>query len=282
MMRVFPRAFRFLPDELCNDLVLSILKSLQYCSLVTQFEHIQTSIHAVNTWLSSLNNKVVQLPVAIQSSFNNVMNYMLDLDIWHSTAFSAIQSCIMDMEFTELNKGFEHLLSGISLSAVIRTSYGVHILGAMLSRADVLKSNNPNAEFDLLFSQFYTAVKPYLSLCFPLQQVNFPHPAFLLHCPYPMTPEEYVLKLTNDNQVWQFLAAMVISADSTQQTEIVSEVRERVMWNASGTKDASFSVGQSLRYTFIPDKSFDKMTGERAVSNVNLFLHSLGFDSSQL
>ena len=282
MMRVLPRTFRFLPDDVCISIVHGILKSLQYCSLIVTFDNVQSSTHVVNSYLSNLANKTTVFPDEIRNNFSVIMNWLQDFDIWQSTAFSAIQSTIMDMEYVDLIKSMEYLLNGITLSAIIRTKVGLYILTAVLSRAEVLKSNMPNEAFNGLFDLFYDQVKPYLSLSFPLQQVNFPHPAFLLQSTYPMTPEEYVLILTNDNHVWQFLAAMVISANAQQQTEIVSEVRDRVMWNASGTRDDGFTVGQSLRYTYTPDVQFNKLAGERAVANVNLFLHSLGFDSSQL
>eukprot|EP00835_Amoeboradix_gromovi_P004480 NODE_351_length_10383_cov_0.336153.p2 type:complete len:565 gc:universal NODE_351_length_10383_cov_0.336153:5321-7015(+) len=276
MMRVLPRAFRFLPDDICISIVFGILESLDYCTLIVKLEQIESSINLVNSYLSGLATKVTVFPADIQSSFSLVCDYLYEFEIWQNTASSAIQSTIMDMEYEDLNKSMKLLLKGITLSAVIRTKVGIYLLTAILSRAHVLKSNCPNDEFDELFDIFYNQVKPYLSMAFPLQQVNFPHPQQL--APWNMTPEEYVLVITNDVHVWQFLAAMVISANAHQQTEIVSEVRDRVMWNATG----SFEVGQSLRYTYTPDESFNKLAGKRAVANVNLFLHSLGFDSSQL
>ncbi|KAG9293188.1 hypothetical protein G9A89_010525 [Geosiphon pyriformis] len=68
----------------------------------------------------------------------------------------------------------------------------------------------------------------------------------------------------DDMYVWQFLAAMAVGASMEQQHILVTEVRERVLE----------TLMQASRLT--TDKGGHKIT------NVNLFLHALGLDASQL
>eukprot|EP00834_Sanchytrium_tribonematis_P000858 NODE_17_length_48642_cov_1.199349.p22 type:complete len:284 gc:universal NODE_17_length_48642_cov_1.199349:40343-39492(-) len=283
MMKVMPRTFRYLSDSHCILIIKSLLKSLQFSALIVTWDQVQNSLHAINEYLSGLASKIENLPNYLESHFNTVLEYLQNFDIWQSTAFNVIQNTIMDMEWEDLTECLEILLNGLTLSAVVRTSSGILILTAILSRAEVLKtSEKNNQKFDLLFNEMYQQIKLYVAIAFPPQYVYFPDPKILSHFTNSLSCEDYVLKLTNDSFIWQFLAAMVISADAEIQTEIVSEVRDRVMWNASAEKDASFTVGQSLRYTYTPAKDFNKVASSRAVANVNIFLHSLGFDSSQL
>ncbi|CAG8631299.1 2559_t:CDS:10 [Ambispora gerdemannii] len=68
----------------------------------------------------------------------------------------------------------------------------------------------------------------------------------------------------DDMYVWQFLAAMAVGASMEQQHVLVTEIRERVLE----------TVVQASRMPH--DKAAHKIT------NVNLFLHALGLDASQL
>lgn len=70
-----------------------------------------------------------------------------------------------------------------------------------------------------------------------------------------------------DQAVWQFLAALALCASNVQQQHLVTEVREKVLENVvSATKG------------WVADES----ERQAKLDNVNLFLHALGLDSSQI
>lgn len=71
-----------------------------------------------------------------------------------------------------------------------------------------------------------------------------------------------------DHDVWAFLATLSVASNTEQQQILVTSLRERVLENvASATKGWS-----------IPNEEVRKMR----LANVNLFLHALGLDSSQI
>lgn len=70
-----------------------------------------------------------------------------------------------------------------------------------------------------------------------------------------------------DQPVWQFLAALALHAASEQQHLLVTALRDKILDNVV-----------SVNKGWIQDE------GERQtkLANVNLFLHALGLDSSQI
>lgn len=72
--------------------------------------------------------------------------------------------------------------------------------------------------------------------------------------------------MTEDVHVWRFLAAMAVGASVDQQHVLVTEVREQVLENVI--------AAQATRLA--PEKSAQR------IANVNLFLHALGLDASQV
>jgi len=70
-----------------------------------------------------------------------------------------------------------------------------------------------------------------------------------------------------DQPVWQFLAALALHASNEQQQVLVTTLREKVLENV-----ASANKG------WVTDE--DERIAK--IGNVNLFLHALGLDSSQI
>lgn len=70
-----------------------------------------------------------------------------------------------------------------------------------------------------------------------------------------------------DEPVWQFCAALAVNADMQQQQQLVAELRDKVLENV-----ASATKGWVT----------DERTRAMKIANVNLFLHALGLDSSQI
>jgi DNA topoisomerase 2-associated protein PAT1 len=69
-----------------------------------------------------------------------------------------------------------------------------------------------------------------------------------------------------DAHIWQFLAAVAVGASPEQQHQLVSEVRDQVLQN----------IQRSTYGNLSPDKAALR------IANVNLFLHALGLDASQV
>ena len=70
-----------------------------------------------------------------------------------------------------------------------------------------------------------------------------------------------------DQPVWQFLAALALHATNEQQQALVTALREKVLENV-----ASANKGWVA----------DEDERRAKLGNVNLFLHALGLDSSQI
>lgn len=71
---------------------------------------------------------------------------------------------------------------------------------------------------------------------------------------------------SEDESVWRFLAAIALNSDNIQQSTLVQEVRDVVQENVVTAQQA-----------WVPPQSANKRIG-----NVNVFLHALGLDVSQL
>lgn len=70
-----------------------------------------------------------------------------------------------------------------------------------------------------------------------------------------------------DQPVWQFLAALALHASPEQQQILVTALREKVLENVT-----------SVNKGWVADEE-ERQT---KLANVNLFLHALGLDSSQI
>lgn len=70
-----------------------------------------------------------------------------------------------------------------------------------------------------------------------------------------------------DQPVWQFLAALALHASTEQQQFLVASLREKVLENVTSAHKG-WVVDEDERQT--------------KLANVNLFLHALGLDSSQI
>lgn len=72
---------------------------------------------------------------------------------------------------------------------------------------------------------------------------------------------------TVDQPVWQFLAALALHAATEQQQILVTALREKVLDNVLAA-NKSWVMDEEER--------------KAKLANVNLFLHALGLDSSQI
>lgn len=140
----------------------------------------------------------------------------------------------------------------------------------LLSRAEILKQGGgalhglapPSAE-DLAqwqneYGQLFATLQGHYASIFPS-----------LYYLVPAQPGMSLMQLSlnvDDMYVWQFLAAMAVGASMEQQHTLVTEARDRVMENIALAHHNQLPAPQAAH----------------RISNVNLFLHALGLDSSQV
>ncbi|KAI8095121.1 topoisomerase II-associated protein PAT1-domain-containing protein [Gilbertella persicaria] len=156
------------------------------------------------------------------------------------------------------------------IGLVAQTKPGLAFLTMLLSRAEILKQGGgslqglppPTPEemnrWQELYGHLFNGLKGrYLSI--------FPSLYYLV----PLNPNTPMMQLSlavDDMYVWQFLAAMAVGASMDQQHILVTEVRDRVMDNIVLAKRNRLPLDQATH----------------RISNVNLFLHALGLDASQV
>ncbi|KAH7919056.1 hypothetical protein BV22DRAFT_1041258 [Leucogyrophana mollusca] len=154
---------------------------------------------------------------------------------------------------------------------VAQTRPGIAILTLFLSRVEIIKqgmsgipesSELPTPEeaqqWQLMFDHLFQLLTPHFLTLFPSSRLA-PQisPLGSLHSTTDMI----------DQPVWQFLAALALHASAEQQSILVSGLREKVLENVT-----SASKGWVA----------DEDERQTKLANVNLFLHALGLDSSQI
>ncbi|KXS14850.1 hypothetical protein M427DRAFT_57252 [Gonapodya prolifera JEL478] len=139
------------------------------------------------------------------------------------------------------------------LSAIAKSKVGLAVLTVLLSRAEVVKAVGDIQESELqLWSELYNAL--FMSIHNDLSV---------------LFPDSSVAGVASeDSYVWQFLAALAVSASSVDyQRVLVMEVRERVL--------------EAIRKADI-ESGGDAAIRERMLSDVNLFLRALGLDAGMV
>ncbi|TFY78939.1 hypothetical protein EWM64_g5071 [Hericium alpestre] len=167
------------------------------------------------------------------------------------------------------------LLERSDIIAVSQTRPGLAILTLFLSRVEVIKQSMTTAidiyelpteeeteQWELMFNHLFQLLHPNLLYLFPSTRLQIA----LASLP-PTTPVPPLHIDALDQPVWQFLAALALHASNEQQQALVTALREKVLENV-----ASANKG------WVADEE------ERLakLGNVNLFLHALGLDSSQI
>lgn len=110
-----------------------------------------------------------------------------------------------------------------------------------------------------LFNQLFTVLTPHLLYLFPSVRQ-----AVANNIPLANVPDSD----DADQPVWQFLAILAAHAAVEQQQILVSSIKERVLESV-----ASANKGYGIK---------DEDQRAKRLANVNIFLHALGLDSSQI
>ncbi|CCM02449.1 uncharacterized protein FIBRA_04548 [Fibroporia radiculosa] len=163
------------------------------------------------------------------------------------------------------------LLERSDIVAIARTRPGLALLTLFLSRVEVIKQNIAAAtesseapaleehdQWQLMFDHLFQLLMPNILLLFPSIRLSA-----VVGMPFSNIPQADVM----DQPVWQYLAAMALHASAEQQQLLVTSLREIVLENVT-----------SVHKGWITDDEARKMR----LANVNIFLHALGLDSSQI
>ncbi|KAJ1306798.1 hypothetical protein OPQ81_007784 [Rhizoctonia solani] len=157
--------------------------------------------------------------------------------------------------------------SGSNLVQLARTKPGIAVLTILLSRVEILKTSEveaPNAgelqAWQNVFDTLFRSLAQHLVSLFPSTRYAAAQ-AFGANPYLPEGPD------VADEPVWQFCAALAVNADMQQQQQLVAELREKVLENVAGATKGWVA---------------DERIGAMKLANVNLFLHALGLDSSQI
>lgn len=115
---------------------------------------------------------------------------------------------------------------------------------------------------ELMFDHLFQLLHPNLLFLFPSTRIAT---GLATLPPNSVAPTRNTEAL--DQPVWQFLAALALHATNEQQQALVTTLREKVLENV-----ASASKGWVA----------DEDERRAKLGNINLFLHALGLDSSQI
>ncbi|KAJ3731787.1 topoisomerase II-associated protein PAT1 [Lentinula guzmanii] len=160
------------------------------------------------------------------------------------------------------------LMHGQDIIAISKSRPGLALLTLFLTRVEVIKQGEVDeiptqedfAQWQLMFDHLFQLLTPEFPLLFPSTRMAVHLPRDQPHINIPGID-------SLDQPVWQFLAALALQASSTQHQVLVSSLREKVLDNVLSAKKG-WVVDEEERTT--------------KLANVDLFLHALGLDSSQI
>ncbi|KAJ7180520.1 topoisomerase II-associated protein PAT1 [Mycena filopes] len=158
------------------------------------------------------------------------------------------------------------------IAAVAKTKPGLALLTLFLSRVEVIKQAWGQGvepvdvmaaaasleQWQAIFDQFFGLLTPHLLALFPSSRITLP--------PHHAANIALAIDIV-DQPVWQFLAALALQAVPEQHQVLVTSLRDKVLENVV-TANQGWVADEDERRT--------------KLANVNLFLHALGLDSSQI
>ncbi|KAF9078073.1 topoisomerase II-associated protein PAT1 [Rhodocollybia butyracea] len=160
------------------------------------------------------------------------------------------------------------LMHGQDMIAVAKSRPGLALLTLFLTRVEMIKEGEVDeiptqedfVQWQHMFDHLFQLLTPEFPLLFPSTRMSVHLPRDQPHMNIPGID-------SLDQPVWQFLAALALQASSTQHQILVSSLREKVLDNVLSAKKG-WVVDEEERTT--------------KLANVDLFLHALGLDSSQI
>nr|VWO94664.1 MDR efflux pump ABC3 [Ganoderma boninense] len=159
--------------------------------------------------------------------------------------------------------------------AIARTRPGIALLTLFLSRVEILQhavqggselQESPSAEEmqnwanarHMMFSLLFEILRPHFPLLFP---------SFRLSMLAGVNPSNIPNSDVIDQPVWQFLSLLAVHANEEQQQALVGGLRDMILENVISANKGFADSEESRRLR---------------LANVNLLLHALGLDASQI
>ncbi|KAJ1929597.1 DNA topoisomerase 2-associated protein pat1 [Tieghemiomyces parasiticus] len=182
-----------------------------------------------------------------------------------------VLATLADAPLSVINRLLDLFMERSNVPWVARSKAGLSLLTVFVSRGELLKQQllaggngvamatfpaTPEdvAAYDFLYAKLFETLQSYFANLFPA-------------APTASGLENGALQgALEDLYVWQFLAALAVGASPDQQHVLVAEVREKVMEHI----------------TLATTHRHNGNLSSQLISNVNLFLHALGLDASQL
>jgi len=163
------------------------------------------------------------------------------------------------------------LISRSDIVAVVQTRPGLALLTLFLSRVEIIKQNmtNPADVSEIPSAEDAQQWQTMLDHLFELLTPHFPYLFPSTRLAPVLPPVGLAGRPTDiiDQPVWQFLAALALQTSTEQQQLLVTVLREKVLENVT-----------SVNKGWVADEEERRAK----LGNVNLFLHALGLDSSQI
>ncbi|KAF5369845.1 hypothetical protein D9758_001398 [Tetrapyrgos nigripes] len=180
----------------------------------------------------------------------------------------AFLSSVMQSILPTIVKGELRLVAGLlgllidrnDTVAIARTKPGVALLTLLLTRVELIKQAMPEDNASIpspedaehwqqMFDHLFDLLTPHFSRLFPTRLASGEAAE------------------SQDQPVWQFLAALALHATTQQHQVLVTSLREKVLENVVSAKKG-WGMSEEER--------------EAKLANVDLFLHALGLESSQI
>ncbi|KAI9014425.1 topoisomerase II-associated protein PAT1-domain-containing protein [Phycomyces nitens] len=250
--KVIPRIVRYLSSDQNLTMVTVI---------IANFEQLQVCRHVIYPGTTVAN--------AEEAKKQQFVTYE-DVELFMNTAAPALLGFISEAPLRVINGLFHLFMEKNNVEVVSQSRPGLAFLAMLLSRAEILKQGGgalnglaPPAAEEL--AQWQEAYGKLFSTLQGRYASIFPSLYYLV----PIHPSMNMMQLSlelDDIYVWQFLAAMAVGASMEQQHILVTEVRDRVMENIVLAHSNRLLAPQSTH----------------RIANVNLFLHALGLDASQV
>ncbi|KAI9184373.1 DNA topoisomerase 2-associated protein pat1 [Blastocladiella emersonii ATCC 22665] len=280
--KLFPRMVRALAPQHVTLLVLALFAHAQQLDVVRQ-----ASIPALFA--------APQLFPGLASSRPSVdalLQFVDDVETFMHHVFPPVVAFVTEASWDVVSSCLEVLLDRNDVVRLGSAKAGLALLTMLVSRAEILSQAGAADGWPQLYQRVFGELHGHYLAFFPVTSMsNLPASLPLARLPSllvpPLPPPESGIAvpsaaellefyLTDDAHVWQFIASLAVAASADQQHMLVAEVRERILGNVvAGQLDVAYD-GAAAPEGVAADKA------ERSIFNVNLFLHALGLDASQI
>jgi len=187
-------------------------------------------------------------------------------DTFLATVMQTMLPVVAKITLTPISGLLELLMKHNDIMRICHTRPLIALLTIFLIRVEDLKQTSDPAEvpspeeldkWHIVFSTLFHIIAPHLLLLFPSTRA-----AAIAGANFVPTSQHD----TADQQVWQLLAAIALHASLEQQQHLVTTLREKILDNV-------LSVNRGWA---------SNEDAASKLANINIFLHALGLDSSQV